>query len=141
MKTQYEALEDFRQELLEYSRQPLEKGDELEAARQDACQACAHRLEQIMATTVYADGVVGTTFTPGDAAVVVSVPSGFAPTLFRFDREEFGEGGNPLDLMVACTLLEHALQKARTAYSQTRSAQQYGGYSPPPVLPVPAPGF
>jgi len=82
---------------------------------------------------------VSVTFGPGDAAVVVSVPSGYAPTVMRFDRADFGEGANVLDLMVACTLLEHALGQARSAYAEARH-----GAGAKPVYPqpygVPGPG-
>lgn len=144
MKTQYEALEEFRQELLDYTELDAAQDADpmsarVEQGRREACRAHAIRVDQIMAADPYQPGYVGAEFGPGDAAVVVSVPSGYAPTLFRFDREGFGEPDNALDLMVACTLLEHALQQARAAYSKTRSAQAYGGYPAPPVLP--APGF
>ena len=147
-QTQAEALEAFRQELQHYANreEPVysDKTHEMaETARLKACEAHAERIARIQKLPEYAETDSCAMFGPGDAAVVVSVPSGSAPTLFRFDREGFGAGGNSLDLMVACTLLEHALNECRKAYSREASKIDVPGYpvTRPAPYPSPAPGF
>jgi hypothetical protein len=146
-QTLREALQQFLDELNAYVQQDepayeTKAGHLAEEARRKACAAHATRVAQIMAHSDHPDGVVSSLFGPGDAEVVVSVPAGSTPEVFRFGRLPFGGGAEARDLMVACTLLEHALNECRKAYSREASKiepGQYGNSLAP--YPSPAPGF
>lgn len=143
MQTRDEALAEFIAELRAYANRSTPGDHIMEQGRQDTCQAHAIRLERIAATPVLQPTEQSAVFGPGDAEVVVSVPSGAAPTLLRF-----GRGGGPaysvsdtLDLMVACTLLEHALDQARKAYWQAKADADRSTPQRPIPVPPPYPGF
>lgn len=121
MTTLREELTKFANELKDYAALPIEEGNISAAARADVCRAHFIRVQRILALSDYdVTTYAVATFGPGDAAVVVSVPSGSAPTLVRFDRTESLDTFNARDLLLTCTLLGHALGLAREAYAKVR---------------------
>jgi hypothetical protein len=143
MQTRDEALAEFIAELRAYANRSTPGDIVMEQGRQDACQAHAIRLERIAGLPVLPPTEQSAVFGPGDAAVVVSVPSGAAPTLMCFGRTGGPDASvaNVQDLMITCTLLEHALNRARSAYWQAKSSETSATPQRPIPVPPPYPGF